>query len=165
MRTMSLFEPLPVILGVLDELEGGIGDEGFPFGAWLWGRASLEDVLHLLNEEIGMGVNVNLPWWKLHCLEFPGDFPLNFDMFEGMLAKEDLPLGRLILVDGKESDLGGGDNVIIFGLCGVDVFAVFVPFERGLGGGIVEFGIGVGVENGVNEAVFNENVIDPPLFA
>ena len=165
MKTMSLFEPLLEVVGVLDELEGGVGDESFPFGGWLWGRASLEDILHLLNDEINMGVNVNLPWWKLHCLQFPGDFPLNFDIFEGMFAKEHLPLGRLILVIGKERDLDGGDNVIIFGLGGVDVFAGLFHLERVLGGGNVESGIGVGVKNGVIEAVVNENVIDPPLFA
>ena len=89
----------------MDELKGVLGDEGFPFGGWLWRGAPAEDVLDLLDDKIDVGINVELPWWKLNTLKFCG-YPLS-DLFfsQGMLTEEDLAVGALLLVEGVESEV------------------------------------------------------------
>ena len=140
-----------------------VTDESFPLGGWKWRGTPGKNVVHLLNDIVNMGVNVNLPWWQWEPLKFSSDFPLDTWISEGTLGKEDLGAGSLLFVAGEESNVNGGKDVVIFGINLLDTFG-FPSFAAWrLDSGKVEVVVGVGHEDRVLETMVDKNIVDPPL--
>ena len=162
-KTMGLPQPLFVICGFLDMFERVVADESFPLGGWKWRGTPGKNVVHLLNDVVDMGVNVNLPRWQWETLKFSSNFPLDTWIAEGTLGKEDLGAGSLLFVAGEESNVNGGKDVVVFGINLLDTFG-FPSFAAWrLDSGKVEVVVGVGHEDRVLETMVDKHIVDPPL--
>ena len=143
--------------------ESVVADERFPLGGWKWRGTPGNNAVHLLNDIVNMGVNVNLPWRQWEPLKFSSDFPLDTWISEGTLGKEDLVVGNLLFVAGEESNVNGGKDVVIFGINLLDTFG-FPSFAAWwLDIGKVEVMVCVGHEDRVLETMVDKHIVDPPL--
>ena len=144
-------------------LERVVADESFPLGGWKWRGTPGKNVVHLLNDIVDMGVNVNLPWRQWETLKFSSNFPLDIWISEGTFGKEDLGAGSLLLVAGEEGNINGGENVVVFGINLLDTFG-FPSFAPGrLNSGKVKVMVRVGHEDGVLETMVDKYIVNPPL--
>ena len=163
MKPMGLPKSLFVIRGCLDMLEGVIADESFPLGGWKWRGTPGKNVVHLLNDIVDMGVNVNLPWRQWETLKFSSNFPLDTWIAEGTLGKEDLGAGSLLFVADKEGNVNGGENVVVLCINLLDDFG-FPSFAPGrLNCGEVKIVVSVGTDDGFLEAMVDKHIVNPPL--
>ena len=144
-------------------LERVVADESFPLGGWKWRGTPGKNVVHLLNDIVDMGVNVNLPWRQWETLKFSSNFPLDIWISEGTFGKEDLGAGSLLLVAGEEGNINGGENVVVFGINLLDTFG-FPSFAPGrLNSGKVKVMVRVGHEDGILETMVDKYIVNPPL--
>ena len=163
MKSMGLPKSLFVICGCLDMLERVVADESFPFGGWKWRGTPGKNVVHLLNNIVDMGVNVNLPWRQWETLKFSSNFPLDIWISEGTFGKEDLGAGSFLLVAGEEGNINGGENVVVLGINLLDVFGFpsFAPWR--LNSGEVEVVVRVCADDGFLETMIDKHIVNPPL--
>ena len=62
-------------------------------------------MMHLLDHEVDMGIDVNLPRWKVNLPQFACNGFADFRPFERAFVKETFAVSVALLVKGEESYL------------------------------------------------------------
>ena len=92
-------------IALLNDFERAIGDEGLFLDGIFWRGALSKNMMHLLDHEVDMGIDVNLPRWIANVPQFVCDGFADLLPVESFFAKETVAVSVALLVKGEESYL------------------------------------------------------------